>query len=502
MFWIHFCNSSVFHIQSVLIVIHHKQAIVFLADLSCFSQLQAAKTFIMDSIRKTLAATTVSRVISIALVYLTPPIFLAHGGPTLLGQWLALITLPVAFNLLDLGMPHIAGSFMAIHYARSNFRLYAEMFWSAILFTVCLSPFLFLIAWLLSPHLGAILPDYKNLQFLALLIATVIVQSQLLASIFGGIRGRGEIGAAMLGDVAGKALELSFVTIALRTSPDLASCLVGFIFARVCTIVGAAAWLFGRPNGFTALRFRPRLETFTSLLWPSFIYMLSTAAQLIYIQLPILALATIAGPASAAAYSTMRTLARTSSQFILPFLDPLRPQFSSAYGRGDIERVMSIFARSFQAVIWLGLLASVPLLVIGPFFFKAWTLQKLQFDPQTFGILVLSAFFFGCAQVCLVLLASIAHHKIYSAISFFSVLAAICLYLWIGGDQFHLALCLLGYDVIAATAGLLLVSNFGRMKLSLMLRNGIKPPRWVFAEISEWTSAGAARLGELVRRRK
>jgi O-antigen/teichoic acid export membrane protein len=435
-----------------------------------------------------------ARGLTTVILLATPPVFLSFGSPALLGSWLVLVAVPSTFNLLDLGIPAMAGSYMAMAYARGDLREYAATFWTSISYSLIIFPFLLVALIVFRGDVVKLAGGNYDATFLSLLVCAMVLQAQLVSNLFNAIRARGQITVWQTMDMLTKAAEFGGVIVALAATRSLIVCMGTALVVRLVCLLISAALLVRDDQGRALLSAGPGWATMRSLALPSTLYTLSALSGLGYLQLPIIMLGTMLGTAASAAYNSLRTMARTAPQTLLPLLDPLRPQFSAAFGRGESVRLSTILARSLQAVLWTSVSIGALVLVAGPFVFRVWTLGKIQYDFVLAGALVASAILYGVSQVLLVFLASIARHHFYSIVSAAAVGVALAGFLATDGGMRGMAFWLLGADVVMAVAALLLARREAPDSTKGLMGKALLPPIWVIEEAVTTLDAVRRRL--------
>jgi O-antigen/teichoic acid export membrane protein len=440
----------------------------------------------MDSVRKSLVFAAVCRAISIAVLLATPPIFLAIGSSKLLGGWLVLVAVPTAFNLLDLGIPHIAGSYMAINYAKGDYKEYASIFWTSLSYTVVIAPILFVLLFFARNSISVISMEQRYAGLVATLVGLMVLVAQANSTTLNAIRASGRVTLALTMETGSRVVELACVAIALFFTHNIVGCMATAIVSRTLFLAASVSWLMLSHTSVSVRASGPSWPTFKRLVLPSSMYAMTGVANLCYFQIPIVILSATVGLAASAAYNSYRTMSRMSQQMILPLMDPMRPQLSAAYGVGDIERMRIILAHSLQIIIWSGVASGLGLGLFGGAIFRVWTLGKIPYDQVAVLILLASAFLYGVGQVCLIFLASIAKHQIYSLISAGATAAGLLGYqVFGGGGVRQMAAWLVMADLVMATAGVLLVQRLApEVATSGLLARACRPPLWILSELT------------------
>ena len=111
-----------------------------------------------------------------------------------------------------------------------------------------------------------------------------------------------------------------------------------------------------------------------------------------------LVLAPLAGAASLAAFSTMRTGSNVALQGLNTITNPLMPDLMRFLHNRDQARVEAAFGTVWVVVIALMAPAVVTLQVIVAPLFTLWTQGQIEFDPTLFAILSLTVLVYALAQ--------------------------------------------------------------------------------------------------------
>jgi O-antigen/teichoic acid export membrane protein len=443
----------------------------------------------VDSIKRSLAASLLARGVTVVVLLLTPPLFLHFGDSVLLGSWLVLIAIPSSLSLFDIGIPHIAGSYMAINYSAKNYHKYWEIFWTSISYSLFSIPILSATIYLLRGQLVKITIHQFDPLLLAAAIAVLVAFSQLMATVMGALRARGQVSVAQLIDAVSRVVELGAVTGALVLHGDLISCILAVIAVRAVNIGVSYAYLFMGDRSGAVRKPCASLSAFRELLVPSATYAMSGAGQLLYFQAPVILLASHAGAAASAAYNSMRTMSRFAPQILLPLLDTMRPQISFAFGVAAHERLCLIYSRALQVVLWSCVIGGVFLAIFGEPIFVRWTLHKIPYDRTLFYLMLLSCVFYGIGQVSLLYLASVARHKTLSIVSFAAIGLSIMAATALGPSPHTIAAALLAADIVIACAGCALVLKNGAPGMGEAMLGVLKPPYWLLAEAIDMAKA-------------
>jgi O-antigen/teichoic acid export membrane protein len=127
-----------------------------------------------------------------------------------------------------------------------------------------------------------------------------------------------------------------------------------------------APWLhFGKPADIRGV-LRP-------LISPALASGAFPAARALSIQGMVILIGVAVGPASAAIFSTLRTMSRVIVQVLSRVFTVITPELSRAYAEGDADGLRSLHRRGSQAAVWLAAPILAFLAVFGDSVIRIWT---------------------------------------------------------------------------------------------------------------------------------
>jgi len=97
----------------------------------------------------------------------------------------------------------------------------------------------------------------------------------------------------------------------------------------------------------------------------------------------------VLGPIAVTAFATARTLTRVGSQLIYAIGNGIWPEFSSAFGTGNLSLARKLHRHAYQASLILSVSCAVLLWVFGPAFYHVWVRKAIPLDLLCFHILLL-----------------------------------------------------------------------------------------------------------------
>jgi len=131
-----------------------------------------------------------------------------------------------------------------------------------------------------------------------------------------------------------------------------------------------------------------RLNTIRQLAAPAFGFMAFPVGYALNLQGLILVVGARLGPVAVVSFSTLRTLSRLNSQLIGVIKNPLWPEFSRAFGEGNIALARRLHRHACQAALGLSVFGGSVLWIFGPFIYRLWIRHGVSFDARCFHVLL------------------------------------------------------------------------------------------------------------------
>lgn len=344
-----------------------------------------------------LAATSLTPLLAAATQLGTVPLFLHAWGAAKYGNWLILSAVPAYLSLSDLGFGSASGSDMTARVAAGDREGALCTFQSSwvllnsvsVLVLLAVALTVWWLPWRSLLHLSGLASREVALT-IALLAIYVLLAQQI--SVF-------ESGYRCDGHFAIGTLRIALI----RFSETFGGCAVGILSGSF--VFTALAYLVIRLLGTVAyaelLRRRVawiRIGTRHARL--SRIRHLGRAA-IGFIALPIgtaltlqgftLLLGLTRGPVAVAVFSTMRTLSRLTLQALTAMAHTVWPEFSRAFGAGDLMLAQRLFRRTIQFSIAGSMVCAAGLWTLGPAVYRLWVRHAVAFDEKCFHVLIAAA---------------------------------------------------------------------------------------------------------------
>jgi O-antigen/teichoic acid export membrane protein len=299
------------------------------------------------------------------------------------GDWVILSAIPIYLAFSDIGFTGAAMNEMMMAVGRRDHHVALEVFRSvSLVLTV-----LFAALALILPVIVVVVPVSTVLNLSTLSngqagwIVTVLGVDSLLTTyaglFYGGFAAVGRYGEGGMIATAILLAEFSALAgVALAGGSPVPSATAMFV-AQLIGTVGMyfamrrrAPWLsFGKPD-----RIRPNLKR---LFTPALASGAFPGALILNIQVMVLVIGLALGPASAAVFSTLRTLSRGVVQIMSSIFAVVTPEISRAFGERDLDFLRVVHRRACQLAIWLGAILVVAVALLGGPIMHVWTSGRI-----------------------------------------------------------------------------------------------------------------------------
>lgn len=140
------------------------------------------------------------------------------------------------------------------------------------------------------------------------------------------------------------------------------------------------------------------------IFMPSISFMAFPAGDAIVYQGFTLVVNRVMGADGVVTFNTTRTLCNFMRQLLEVMQKSVWPEYSRAYGLGDIARMRNLHRRAFSIAIGGAVLLSIGLILIGPYVYELWTQGKVAFNYQlvfAFIVVLLVENMWITSSVCL-----------------------------------------------------------------------------------------------------
>lgn len=339
-------------------------------------------------------ASVLGPVVTIFVQLINVPVMLRYWGAQLFGEWLLISTIPAYLLLTDLGFGSVAGSDMTMREYAGDREGAIETFQSIAMLVLCislglgllLSAVIFLLPIHRLMHLSSMSPKETQITLLFLCLnCLVILQWGVVTAAY---RCAGRYALGMLSVNVIRILEgVSFLILLVwHAGPlQLSLLMLGISIAGTSWLLFMKArlipWL---PFGIRHARWQRVRE-----LWrPAIAFMAFPAGSAISLQGMTMMVGMLMGPLAVAVFNPMRTLSRPVFQLTDAVKNSVWQELSAAYGLHNWELARKLHRSACQISLWLALLASVALAVVGERLFTLWTHGRIVMDVPAFYILL------------------------------------------------------------------------------------------------------------------
>lgn len=382
---------------------------------------------------KGLSANAFGQVVNIGIQLTSVPIFLHFWGAGLYGNWLILSSIPAYLSMSDIGFGSVAGNEMTILTARQDYQAASKVFQSAWVFitSVCSVISLVVIA------LAYLLPfdDWFNLQpmphnkvaLVICLLALYTLVSQQGGLIDAAFRSDGRYAqGTTLANVV-RFIEMALALMSVAVGGQLVAAALTLLIGRVMGLCWM--WLmFRRGSQWLSLGYaQARWEAIQMMLRPAIAFMAFPMSQALIFQGMTLSVGAVLGPVAVVLFTTSRTVTRIVIQFITLINCAVWPEFSSAFGSGDLSLAKKLHQKAASVSLWLSVVVSIALVFIGPWLLNTWTNRQVALDITLFYLMLLLVTSNSIWQSSCVVLMAINKHGGLAKISLISSVLALAI---------------------------------------------------------------------------
>jgi O-antigen/teichoic acid export membrane protein len=321
------------------------------------------------------------------------PVFLTFWGPEYYGYWLILTAVPSMLSMSNLGMG-IAALVRIVHAlgegdeAEANSICLSSVLTIFAVFGVLVAALLLLpLEWFVDPE--SITIASPNI-ILALMMGQVALglATQPLAG-YWTFREKAHV--SMLFQTA-NALMILGVTIAVLLLGGRA------LDVAIGTAVGSLFWFFAVVG--TSLKqvvhrapAKPSFSLVKSLLGKGIGFQLGPLWQSLLFQGTLVLAGVLFGPVGAAAWGTVRTLARAGNQALDLIGRAIMPELQTSVAKNDFAASRKLHSFSVSVSVAIGMIGALIITVGGPYIYRVWTTGELDVSYGAWPLLALGLLF-------------------------------------------------------------------------------------------------------------
>ena len=340
------------------------------------------------------SATALAPVISAVIQLGTVPLLLRAWGAAKYGDWLLLSAIPSYLSLSDLGFGDASATDMTLRVSSGDRDGALRTFQSSWVLLTAVSLLILLLAvpltwfvpWQPWLHLSSL--SSKNAELIILVLALYTVITQQMGILQSGFWCEGNYATGLFWSNILRLTEVTLATIVGLRTGDLLTVSFTYLATRIVGTIGYRYVLRVRSPW---IRFGVRhaeWKIVKSLVAPAFGFLGIPAGQAITGQGFTLIIGATLGPLAVTAFSTLRTLTRVNFQAINMIAIPIWPEFSAAFGRGDIPLARILHRRAYQFALGFSLLGASLLWFFGPWAYHLWTRNSLPLEMSCFRVLI------------------------------------------------------------------------------------------------------------------
>ncbi|MBV8473244.1 MAG: hypothetical protein JO107_00155 [Hyphomicrobiales bacterium] len=344
----------------------------------------------------TLTAQVYNQFVTVVVQLAQVPLLLTAWGTSRYGGWLVLYAIPSYLTLTDFGFTVIAKNNMVMAAAAGNrdavTSAYHSVFALVLVATIAIGGVAAL--GIGCAHIGQALDlgpisEASAKLALAMLVANVLL-NQFFLLLCAGVRASGRPAAEVVWGATGRLAEGAAIVVAAWASADVAYAAMAILAARLICLVALWGWLRVVASDIRLGLERASLAEIRAMANPALSYSLLGLAQALVIQGPVILLGAVATAKDAAAFSTLRTLARLGTSAANVVNLSIFPEYSRLYGAGSL----TAFARLERYHLTVGgigiALYCLGLAMIAPWVAQRWTHGEIAVAYPLFGLLMLS----------------------------------------------------------------------------------------------------------------
>lgn len=342
-----------------------------------------------------IGASALGPIVTIVVQLGSVPLLLHAWGALKYGDWLLLSAIPSYLTFSGLGFGDSSGSEMTMRVAsgdRSGALATFQSSWVllssislAVLTIACV--FVWLLPWQQMLHLAGITSQHAALVLLALAAWVLAVQQwSILES---GYRCDGHFALGNLSSTAQRLLEAAVgLTIGVITG-SLVMVATSYL---ACRLIGLVVYrlLLRRMSPWLVLGFdKASYAVVRRMLKPSLGFIAMPFGTAVSLQGLLMVVGFVLGPIAVTAFSTARTLTRVGILMINSVASGMCPEFSSAFGAGNLSLARRLHRCAYQASLIIAVCCAAFLWLFGPKIYHLWVRKSVDLDLSSFHVLLL-----------------------------------------------------------------------------------------------------------------
>jgi O-antigen/teichoic acid export membrane protein len=348
-----------------------------------------------DRLIRGIGATAVTPFATAAIQLGAVPLLLHAWGAAKYGDWILLTAVPSYLSMSDLGFGDASGSDMTARVAAGDKEGALRTFQSSWVLLTLICAIVAIAALLLTPWFPW--QSWLRLAGLSGSEAAAIITVMTFYVLVGQQAGVLESGYRCDGNYAlGTALasalrlaEAAGATAIGVASKSLLYTAIAYLSIKAIGVVFYAIVLRRKSPWLRLGISHASMDAVKQLALPAASFVVLPLAQALSFQGFTVLIGILLGPLAVATFSTLRTLTRVNTQVVASVGHTLWPEFSRAFGSGDISLARTLHQRAYQVALAVSALSSITLWVAGPAIYHLWVRNALTFDSNCFHVLIL-----------------------------------------------------------------------------------------------------------------
>jgi O-antigen/teichoic acid export membrane protein len=342
-----------------------------------------------------IGVTALGPIVTSAIQLGSVPLLLHAWGPSKYGDWLLLFAVPSYLSFSGLGFGDSSASEMTMLVAAGDRRGALGNFQSSWLLLSAMSLAVLFVAaaivwwvpWQAMLHLAGV-TNSQGAQIILALSLWILAgqQSNVLES---GYRCSGNFVLGNLGSTFQRVSEAIVGTIVGVVTGSLLAVALSYVACRIAGMM-CYGMVLRHVSPWLKLGFHhASISTVKKMVKPSLGFMAMPIGFALSIQGFTLVIGMVLGPIAVTVFATARTLTRAGSQLIYAIGNGIWPEFSSAFGSGDLSLARKLHRHAYQASLILSVSCALFLWMFGPAFYRVWVRKAVPLDLACFHILLL-----------------------------------------------------------------------------------------------------------------
>src|ERR1700693_3060335 len=314
------------------------------------------------------------------------PLLLHAWGASKYGDWLLLSAVPSYLTFSGLGFGDSSGSDMTMRVAggdrdgalgtfQSSWALLSGM---SLVVLAAAATIVWWLPWQQMLHLAGI--TSRQAAWIVLALAGFILAVQQWSILESGYRCDGNFALGNFCSTMQRLVEAVATTVIGVTTGSLLFVSLSYLGFRLLGLV-CYRFLLKRMSPWLTLGFdKASVATIRRILKPSFGFIAMPLGTAVSIQGFMLVIGMVLGPIAVIAFSTARTLTRVGVLMINSLAGGIWPEFSSAFGAGNLSLARKLHRHAYQASLILAICCAAFLWVFGPPFYHVWVRRSVALD--------------------------------------------------------------------------------------------------------------------------